>query len=159
MTITRLQRISLFVARILLGWLMFYAGWSKVITYFTDARDFSAAGFLKGLEGPFASIFLSLSGNVVVDWLNAYGLLLVGLAIVLGIFVRFASFWGVVLMLLYYLAGFPPERAFIVDEHVIYSSVFVFMAFCGAGRIWGLDAFIEKTQFVKKNPAIAKFLG
>ena len=29
----------------------FYAGWSKVVTYFTPAKDFTAAGFLKSLEG------------------------------------------------------------------------------------------------------------
>ena len=130
-----------------------------MVTYFTDAPDFTAAGFLSNLPGPFASLFSPLAGNVMVDYLNAYGLLLIGVAILLGVLVRWAAFWGIVLMVLYYLAGYPPERGFIVDEHVIYILVFLVLSAVGAGRIWGLDKGLEESGTVKNNPWLIKLLG
>jgi hypothetical protein len=43
----------------------------------------------------------------VVDFLNIYGLILIGLALFLGIFIRVASGAGIVLLVLYYFA-YPP---------------------------------------------------
>src|SRR3990167_3734027 len=131
---TKGTRVSIVLLRLGIGWFFVYAGWSKVVTYFTDAPDFTAAGFLSNLPGPFASLFSPLAGNVMVDYLNAYGLLLIGVAILLGVLVRWAAFWGIVLMVLYYLAGYPPEHSFVVDEHIIYSLVLIFLSAVGAGR-------------------------
>ena len=156
---TTYTRVLIFLLRISLGWLFFYAGWSKVITYFTTAKDWTAAGFLNGLQGPFAPFFASMSGNVLIDYLNAYGLLLVGTTIILGVLVRFSAFWGIVIMTFYFLAGFPPERAFLVDEHIIYALVFAFLAAVGSGRVWGIDGVIEKTEVIKNNSWALKFLG
>ena len=152
-------KVPIILLRIGIGWLMFYAGWTKVVTYFTDAPDWTAAGFLKALEGPFASFFTSLSATTLFYYLNAYGLLLIGIALLLGLLVRWSAFWGVVLMVLYYLAGFPPERAFVVDDHIIYVLVFILLAAIGSGRIWGLDAKIEASPLVKSNPWLLKLLG
>ena len=156
---TNLVRVSIFVLRLAIGWVFFYAGWTKVITYFTDAKDWTAAGFLGRLDGPFASIFSSMTGNVLVDKLNAWGLLLVGTAVILGVLVRWSAFWGIVIMILYWAAGFPPDNAFIIDDHIIYSLVFIILAAIGAGRIWGLDNLIEKSGFVKSNSWLLKLLG
>src|SRR3990167_6726855 len=118
-------KVPIFLLRLGIGWVFLYAGWSKVVTYFTPEKDFTAAGFLKGLEGPFANFFSGLAGNILVDYLNAYGLLLIGIALILGVLVRWSAFWGIVLMALYYLAGFPPEHAFVVDDHIVYILVLI----------------------------------
>lgn len=152
-------RVPILFLRLGIGWVFFYAGWSKVITYFTAAADWTAAGFLSHLDGPFGNLFSSLASNTIIDYLNAYGLLLVGCALLLGVLVRWSAFWGIVLMLLYYLAGFPPENAFVVDQHVIYSLVLVFLAAVGGGRVWGLDKWVEESSLVKSNSWLLKFLG
>lgn len=42
---TQFQKISLFLLRISIGWLMFYAGITKVLN-----PEWSAAGYLKGAK-------------------------------------------------------------------------------------------------------------
>ena len=150
---------TLFLLRLGIGWVFFYAGWLKVITYFTPAKDWTAAGFLGHLEGPFAGLFSGMAGNTLINYLNAYGLLLVGVALLLGVLVRWSAFWGIVLMVLYYLAGFPPENAFVVDQHIIYILVLVVLSAVGAGRNLGLDSSLENSGVVKSNPWLLKLLG
>ena len=156
---TNSSRVPVLLLRLSIGWVLFYAGWSKVVTFFTSAEDWTAAGFLSHLEGPLADSFASLAGNVVVDYLNAYGLLLIGMALILGIFVRWSAFWGTVIMLLYFLAAYPAEHSFIVEDHIVYAFVLIALAALGAGRVWGLDGIIEKSEFAKSNPWILKVLG
>lgn len=158
-SLTGVAKTCLLLLRIGIGWLFIYAGWTKVITFFTEAKDWTAAGFLNSLEGAFASFFASMAGNVVVDQLNAWGLLLIGVAVTLGLLVRFASFWGFILMIIYWLAVFPPKRAFLVDDHIIYALVFLVLAATGAGRYWGLDKAVESSSLVKQNSWLVKILG
>jgi thiosulfate dehydrogenase [quinone] large subunit len=145
--------------RLGIGWVFFYAGWSKVVTFFTAAENWTAAGYLSHLPGPFADFFSGMAGNALVDNLNAYGLLLIGIALIFGVLIRWAAFWGIVLMLLYYFSGFPPEHAYVVDDHIIYVLVFLVLAAVGAGRMWGLDKSIEDSSLVKSNPWLLKLLG
>ena len=118
-----------------MGWVLFYAGVSKLFA----EEAWSAAGYLSHLEGPFASWFSWMAGSGAVDWLNMLGLTLVGLALILGLFTRFAAFWGFVLMLFYYLSGYPFEHSFIIDDHFVYMIVFLLFMTGGAGSVFGLD--------------------
>lgn len=133
--------VALLALRLSLGWLFFYAGITKVF----DA-DWSAAGYLKAAK-TFPALFQWFATPANIDWVNfvnEWGLTLIGLALLLGLFVRWASFAGVFFMALYYLAGlnfpYPNEHSFIVDEHIIYLFVFLFFAFSNAGIFYGLDA-------------------
>ena len=153
------EKVSFLLLRLSIGWLFFYAGWSKVVTFFTDAKDWTAAGFLSQIPGPFAGLFSGMAGSALVDYLNAYGLLLVGAALILGVLVRWSAFWGVALMVLYYLASFPAEHAYIVEDHFIYALVLVVLAAVGAGRAWGVDRALENSGFVKSNSWLVKLLG
>ncbi|MCR4311945.1 MAG: DoxX family protein [Candidatus Uhrbacteria bacterium] len=121
--------------RIVLGMQFFGAGWSKLTT------DWSAAGFLAIANGPFAEWFQSLAGNALVDGLNVWGLMLIGLALVLGFAVRPAAIAGMFIMVLYYLAGFTENTAHgFIDFHVIYFLIFALFACGGAGNVFGLNA-------------------
>lgn len=137
------QGIAPFAAlllRLTLGLLFFFAGWFKLI-----ADDWSAAGYLQNATGPFASWFQSLSGNGFVDFLNMWGLTLVGIALILGFLVRTASFFGIIMMTLYYLADFVGNTAHgLIDEHIVYIVAFLFFLVGGFGHIWGLDALVER---------------
>lgn len=147
-TLTKV-RYWILALRLAIGWLFLYAGISKLV----HVGGWSAKGFLSHLEGPLAPLFATLAGNAIVDWLNVLGLTLIGLAFVLGLATRFAAFWGIVLMSLYYLAEFPPREDYLVlvDEHLIYAVVLLGFALFGAGELWGLDKRIEKTKFFRKH--------
>lgn len=149
--------ITLFL-RLGLGWIFLYSGFTKTLTFFTPAKDFSAAAFLNASTSPFASLFTYMSGNIVVDYLNAYGQLLIGLALVLGFLIRWTVFWAIILMVLYYLAGYPPKSSFLVDQHIIYIFLLLFLAITGAGKTWGLDFFLKEINLFKKNTLLRNLL-
>ena len=133
------KKVSLLLLRVGIGVLFFLAGYANL----TDP-NWSAAGYIAGAK-TFANFYAwLLQPNVlpVVNFLNEWGLALVGAALILGAFVRFASFFGAVMMILYYLPIYPPARG-LIDEHIIYASVFlVFMSF-GAGELLSLSAWFQ----------------
>lgn len=86
-------------------------------------------GFLTfGTEGPFAEIFRSLAGIGLVDWLFMLGLLGVGLTLLLNRFVVFGAIAGGVMMILMWLATFPPENNPLIDDHIVYIFVLAILA-------------------------------
>jgi thiosulfate dehydrogenase [quinone] large subunit len=139
--------------RLILGVLFSYAGFEKLF----DPK-WTAAGYLKGSTGLFSDFFNSMAGNMVIDQLVIWGLILVGVCLLLGFAVRFASFWGILMMFLFYLSNLTWEHG-PVDEHIIYIGVFATLASFGAGRHFGLDQFFEKSQFVHNNRWLLKLLG
>ncbi len=137
-------KYALLALRLAVGWLYFYAGLSKFLE-----PGWSAAGYLKAASGPFAQLFLSMSGSVAVDFLVKWGLLLIGLAIMAGAVTRFAAFWGVAITLLFYLSKFPPQHG-LVDEHIIYIAAFIALAATGTGRLFGIDGTAFISRLVEK---------
>ena len=79
-----------------------------------------------------------------MDGLVVWGEILIGICLILGLLVRFAGFWGIIMMLLFYFAGFPPQNSFIVDEHIIYALVLILFMVSNSGYFWGLDKRLEK---------------
>jgi len=131
---------GLFLLRITLGILFFLAGWSKLTT-----EDWSAAGYLVNATGPFASWFQSMAGNGVVDAMNMWGLTLIGVALMLGLLVRPAAFFGMLLMGMYYLSDLVGNTAHgPIDEHIVYIVVLVLFVCGGFGHVWGLDGLVER---------------
>lgn len=135
------QKISLFLLRIALGGLYFYAGITKVL----DPK-WSAAGYLKGAKTFPVFYHWLLQPNILplVNFVNEWGLTLLGISLLIGIWVRFSTLGGVVLMLLYYLPilTFPlvGEHSYIVDEHIVYIFALLILSAFRAGRVWGLDS-------------------
>ena len=94
------------IIRVAIGWHFLYEGFSKLLMENWSAQSYlaNASGFLSGFYHWLAS------GETLVkaiDILNVYGLILIGLALFLGIFIRLASAGGILLLLLYYFA-YPP---------------------------------------------------
>lgn len=145
--------------RVVMGWTFFYAGITKVLS-----PEWTASGFLLNAipEGnPFAGFWPMLANEYIgiIDPLNAWGLTLVGLALIFGAFVRWAALWGAVMMLFYWAASLPLENGLVVDDHIVYAMLLFGLGAFGAGRLLGLDAIIEKTEFVQRTPALRLFLG
>ncbi len=127
--------------RLIMGWLFFYAGFSKVVN-----PDWTSAGYLSAAK-TFPELFAWFADSSrigIVDFLNQWGLLLIGVALILGWFVSMASFAGIVLMILYWLPllNFPyVGNGFIVDDHIIYICVFMYLWISHAGSFVGIDRF------------------
>jgi uncharacterized membrane protein YphA (DoxX/SURF4 family) len=102
----RYKSVSLFLLRIVIGWHLLYEGLTKL---FSSA--WTAEPFLKGSYGFLSGFFHALASNptsiAVVNFLNIWGLILIGTGLFLGILIRFSSVAGIVLLLLYYFA-YPP---------------------------------------------------
>lgn len=138
---------TVFLLRLALGLLFLFAAWSKL-----GAESWTAAAYLTNASGPFTVWFQSLAGNVIVDFLNMYGQLLIGLALVFGFLVRPASFFGAILMLLYYFAQFDQNTAHgLIEEHLIYLFIFLLLLSGGFGHVWGLDGVVGRQPSVQKQ--------
>ncbi len=100
------KRFFLTILRAAIGWHFLYEGLTKLF-----AENWTAAYFLSNSNSFLSGFYhwLASSSSLInaVDFLNVYGLILVGLGLFLGIFIRFASAAGVLLLALYYFA-YPP---------------------------------------------------
>lgn len=132
--------------RLSLGWLFFYAGITKVLN-----PEWTAAGFLKGAKTfPGLYAWFASPGMIpLVDFLNEWGLTLLGASLMLGLFVRWAALGGALLMVLYYFPGleFPyVNHGFLVDEHVIYLLVLLLLVQARTGHYLGLDGVLARMR-------------
>lgn len=126
------------IVRILLGWTFVWAFFDKLLGLgFATSPERAwinggspTSGFLENAtKGPFVDIYQSLVGLVWVDWLFMIGLLLIGLSFMFGVWVKYSGWFGSLLMVLMYTAGFlPPENNPVVDDHLIYAFLFVWFA-------------------------------
>jgi len=111
-------------------------------------------GFLKfAAKGPFAGFYQSLAGNQIVDWVFMLGVLLMGLALLLGIGVKIAGYAGALFYIFIYTAGFiPPEFNPFLDEHLYYVVLMLAFASVDAGDYIGFGAWWSRTRLVQKYP-------
>ncbi len=136
--------------RIALGVAFLNAGLAKF-------GDWSAEAYLQAASGPFATWFMSLAGNPVVDALNSWGLTLIGLSLILGLAVRPAAFVGMLLMVLYYFAHFTTNTAQgYIDQHVIYLLLFAVFTTGGVGHVFGLNGFLLRS--LRRPGVVIRFL-
>lgn len=97
-------------------------GGSPTSGFLTNATRGPFVEFFQGLSG------LSISGVNVIDWLFMLGLLGVGLTLMLNRLVVWGALAGSVMLLLMYLAVFPPANNPFIDDHIIYILVLAVIA-------------------------------
>ena len=94
------------ILRAAIGWHFLYEGLIKLF-----ADNWSAASYLNNTYGFLSGFYHWLAASPVrmevVDFLNVWGLILIGLALFLGVCVRWVSIAGALLLTLYYFA-YPP---------------------------------------------------
>lgn len=111
----------------------------------------ATAGFLNNAtSGPLSSFYQNIAGNTLIDVLFLFGLAGIGIALLLGIFIRIASIGGVILMLLMWSAVLPPSNNPVLDEHIIYALVFIGILRTHTSQTWGFGARWSKTQLVTR---------
>jgi thiosulfate dehydrogenase [quinone] large subunit len=130
----------IFLSRVAIGTLFFYAGITKVFD-----PTWSAEGYLKNAKtfNAFYTWLASPGMLPITNFVNEWGLTLLGLVFVLGIGIKYAAPLGALMMLLYYfpILDFPyaGEHAYIVDEHIIYALLLLLLWKLNAGRVWGIE--------------------
>jgi len=88
------------------------------------------SGFLlNSTRGPLGEFFKGLAGMPLVDWLFMLGLLFVGLTFLFNKFVTFGALAGSVMLILMYLAVFPPQNNPLLDDHIVYILVLALLAY------------------------------
>jgi thiosulfate dehydrogenase (quinone) large subunit len=153
---TSLDKTLIFYFRLVMGWTFLYAGVSQL----TDP-GWSVVGFLGSTKtfhdvlAPFAASAVAPTMTFLVEW----GHLLIGLSLVSGLLVRISASFGVMLMLMYYMAhmDFPyieNKLNFLVDYHLVYAGVLVYLIARHAGHVWGLDGWVERLPLIRQHPAL-----
>jgi thiosulfate dehydrogenase (quinone) large subunit len=142
---------AIVLLRLALGWLFLYAGLTKVVN-----PEWTSKGFLEHAN-TFSGFYGWLASPEIlpiVDILSQWGLTLIGVALILGLIVRFSSYLGALMMLLFYLPGltFPyvGEHSFLVDEHIVYIAAFLVLASMSSNHIWSLSG-LFKSHMKKQN--------
>jgi len=96
----------LVLLRLAIGWHFLYEGIIKITN-----PNWSAIGYLLDAKGFMSGVCEWMATNTgalqVVNVLNAWGLTAIGLGLILGLFTRYATLGGVVLLAFYYLSH-PP---------------------------------------------------
>lgn len=154
---SKFQSTALVLLRILIGWHFFYEGLAKLVNPY-----WTSAGYLGESQWWFSGLFMSLASSpsvlAVVDFLNIWGLILIGLGLMLGCFARVATIAGIVVLALYYIAAppfvgyvysMPAEGSYLIVNKVLVElfAVLVLLAF-PTSHVFGLDRLI----FWKKSP-------
>lgn len=148
---SNVQLIALVALRFTIGWHFFYEGIAKL----TNAY-WTSAGYLEGSQGFMSEWFLELASNPgtlgIIDALNVWGLILVGLGLMLGGLTRTATVFGILMLLLYYLAAppwpglvysLPAEGSYlIINKNIIELCALVVTLFFPSGHIIGLDRLV-----------------
>jgi len=105
-------------------------------------------------DNPFKDFFNGLAGQAWVDWAFMLGLLGIGLALTLGIGMRFAATAGALLYMMMYAAVLPLENNPIVDDHLIGAITVVVLALTLAGDTWGAGRSWARTRMVRRYAAL-----
>ncbi|APW99133.1 hypothetical protein CHINAEXTREME_15740 [Halobiforma lacisalsi AJ5] len=163
---------SIFGLRIVMAWVFLQAGLEKWAEGgWGDPLAWSSAGFLNNAiaeANPLYGVFTWFADYAaIVDPLVVFGQVLIGLALLFGVFFRFAALMGAIQMLFFWTAawqgglaaGFPVEHGYFVDSTFVYLLLLFGLAAWGAGRVMGLDARLEKAGVVRRNPWLRYLLG
>lgn len=153
---------SLLSMRLVMAWVFFQAGFQKFLE-----SGWSAAGFLENTTlNPFG-MFTMMAGEPVVDMMVIYGQLAIGLGLFFGALVRLASLGGGIMMVLFWLgslegglmAGLPIEHGYLVSSHIVYLLLLFGIGAFGAGRILGIDAWLEQKNWFERYPWLRYLTG
>ncbi|ELZ86659.1 DoxX protein [Haloferax elongans ATCC BAA-1513] len=150
----------LVLVRLLTGYWFLHAGWTKLV----GPEAFDASGWMiHGAEGAPIHGFLVWAANTpwmleLTNFMIPAGEFLIGLGIMVGLLTRLAAFFGGFLMVFFYLGNADWAHGY-VNGDLFGLLLFVIVGTLAAGRIYGLDAIVEKMEFVRQRPILKYLLG
>ena len=150
-SVSRLQISWLILLRLVIGWHLLYEGLAKLLT-----PGWSSATYLSTSRWFFSPFFNWIATNsdllVITDWLNIWGLIFIGLGLILGLFIKTAAISGMFLLALYYVAqppfvgmdfGIPLEGHYlIVNKTFVEIIALGILAIFPAGSVFRLDQYL-----------------
>ena len=149
------QLYGLVTLRVLIGWHFLYEGISKLINPY-----WSSAAYLLDSKWIFSGLAKTIVANPTLlsisDHVNMWGLTLVGVALVLGLFSKYGSIAGMVFISLYYLFappllgleyGRPNEGSYLIVNKNIIEACALWVLYCfPTSQVIGLDRFLSKSE-------------
>ncbi len=156
---TNLQLTTLVVLRFLIGWHLLFEGISKLLS-----PGWSSIGFLRESQWIMSGIakwIISNDGVLnTVDFLNTWGLIAIGLGLIVGLCSRTAAISGALLLLIYYFNNAPitgieysvPSEGnyLIVSKTLIEAAALFVLAVFPTGSVIGLDVLVVRYKNRKK---------
>jgi len=147
------ERYLIFAFRMLMAWTFIYAAYHQI----ADPK-WTVAGFLSHTK-TFHEIYAPFTGPSIsptITVLVKYGHLAIGLSLLIGLMVRVSAVAGIGLLMMYWTAHMDwpfieNPNNFIVDYHIVYSTVLIYLIVKHAGHVWGLDALAEKLPVVSQS--------
>ncbi len=138
------QTILLVLLRLIIGYHFLFEGIDKLLS-----PHWSSAPFLFQSNWLFSGMFHSLASNPamlsMVNFLNIWGQIFIGIGLIVGLFSTTAAIFGAVMILVYYIA-IPPflESATFIDKNLFEFLGFLIIAFFPTSNLIGLDLLIAK---------------
>src|SRR5512144_1352925 len=160
--LSRSAMIAITVMRIIVGWHFLYEGIAKL-----TSPSWSAVGYLRQARGPFSGLFrwLASQPNMLAnaDQITMWGLTIVGLLLILGLFTRLASLGGIGFLLLFYFANppfvgyfysLPSEGSYlVVNKNLVELCALAVVFLTRSGLYAGLDRIVH--GLVARRPRLA----
>ncbi len=154
-----MPKVFVTVLRMAIGWHFLYEGVSKLLL-----KDWTSYSYLANTNGPLSGFYHWMASSEsllkLVDFFNIYGLILIGLALFVGLFIRFAAFAGVILLTLYYFA-YPPfgdslfnlgeGHLFIVDK-IFVEAIALLVIFFLRDKGFGIESIMPLLKRKNKKP-------
>jgi thiosulfate dehydrogenase [quinone] large subunit len=149
------QTFMLVFLRMLIGWHFLYEGIAKLLNPY-----WTSAGYLSESKWLFSGLFTAIADNPallkVVDFLNIWGQIAIGLALITGLLTSWACIAGSLLLLIYYVCNppfvgysytLPSEGSYLVVNKILIemAALGILLAF-PTGKIVGLDGIIFKKR-------------
>ncbi len=155
---SNIQLFWLVTLRVFIGWYFLYEGLAKVLS-----PKWTAYGYLMDSKGLFAPLFRMIAENpdlmAIADFINIWGLTLIGLLLILGLFEKAGYVGAALLLTLYYLSHPPllnvayllrPEGSYLwVDKNLIMLAATIVLLYFPTSGIIGLDSIMNK-KFKKR---------
>ena len=151
-----MERTLILYFRFLMAWTFLYAASHQVFV-----PGWTVVGFLNHTK-TFHDVFVVFTTPAmapITTFLVEYGHLLIGLSLLTGLMVRISASFGVMLMIVYWFAHMDwpfieNSNNLIVDYHLVYAGVLTYLIVKHAGRVFGLDGWLENLEFFKQHPAL-----
>ena len=146
------------VLRVLVGWHFLYEGIVKLIN-----SNWTSAYYLMDSKWLFSGFFHWIVAHEpvlrIVDFMNIWGLIFIGLGLCVGLLTRIASLSGFFLLVLYYVANPPFVQTsapveghyFFITKNVIEAFVLIVFASLRKDSLWGLDRYITLFTHSRKE--------
>ena len=143
---SKIQTTVLIALRLLIGYHFLFEGMDKL---FTPSPGWTSAAFLLQSNWIFADIFHTLveSSSVlsIIDFMNIWGQILIGLGLILGFCSTWAAYAGALLLFFYYIAIPPFANSYtFIDKNLFELFAFLVIAVFPTSQIIGLDLLINK---------------